>query len=99
MWYTIYATDTKNSLEKRLKARPEHLKRLNDLLNEGRLFVAGPFPSIDNEDPGPNGYSGSLIIAEFNSIEEAQEWAKNDPYNTQGVFKNVVVKPFKKTLP
>ncbi|MDO9281816.1 MAG: YciI family protein [Methylotenera sp.] len=99
MWYAIVAEDTPNSLDKRLSARPEHLARLQDLQNTGRLLLAGPFPAIDSTDPGPAGYSGSLIVAEFSSIEEAQQWANKDPFVINGVYSQVSVKPFRKTLP
>jgi len=99
MWYAIMAEDTPNSLEKRLAARPEHLSRLQDLQNAGRLLLAGPFPSIDSTDPGPAGFSGSLIVAEFTSLEEASTWANKDPFVTAGVYHQVTVKPFRKTLP
>jgi uncharacterized protein YciI len=95
----IYAEDVENSLEKRLKARPEHLARLKTLTDEGRLLVAGPTPAIDAEDPGPAGFTGSLVIAEFNSLEDAQTWAGADPYILAGVYKEVTVKPYKKVLP
>lgn len=99
MWYAIVAEDTPNSLEKRLAARPEHLSRLQELQNAGRLLLAGPFPSIDSNDPGPAGFSGSLIVAEFASLEEATTWANLDPFVTAGVYHHVTVKPFRKTLP
>ena len=99
MWYAVMAQDSANSLEKRLKARPEHLARLELLQNAGRLLVAGPFPAIDSNDPGTNGYTGSLIVAEFNSLAEAQNWADNDPFISCGVYEQVIVKPFRKTLP
>ncbi len=99
MWYAIVAEDTPNSLEKRLAARPEHLSRLQALQNTGRLLLAGPFPSIDSNDPGPAGFSGSLIVAEFTSLEEATAWANLDPFVTAGVYHHVTVKPFRKTLP
>jgi len=99
MWYAIVAEDTPNSLEKRLAARPEHLSRLQELQNAGRLLLAGPFPSIDSNDPGPAGFSGSLIVAEFTSLEEATAWANIDPFVTAGVYHHVTVKPFRKTLP
>jgi hypothetical protein len=88
-----------NSLEKRLAARPAHLDRLQVLQSEGRLLLAGPFPAIDSPDPGPAGFSGSLIVAEFDSIEMAQAWADADPYVAAGVYAQVSVKPFKKVLP
>jgi len=99
MWYAIIAEDTPNTLDKRLQARPEHLNHLKLLQDAGRLLLAGPFPAIDSNDPGPNGYSGSLIVAEFNSLEEANEWANNDPFTVNGVYQQVTVKPFRKTLP
>ena len=99
MWYAIMAEDTANSLDKRLAARPEHLKRLHSLQEAGRLLLAGPFPAIDSVDPGPAGYSGSLIVAEFSNLEEATEWANNDPFVISNVYKSVIVKPFRKTLP
>jgi uncharacterized protein YciI len=99
MWYAIMAEDTPNSLDKRLVARPEHLKRLQNLQEAGRLLLAGPFPAIDSSDPGPAGFTGSLIVAEFSSLQEATEWANNDPFVISNVYKNVIVKPFRKTLP
>lgn len=99
MWYAIVATDVANSLEKRLAARPDHLLRLQTLQNEGRLLVAGPTPAIDSPDPGPAGFSGSLIIAEFESLESAQAWANADPYVAAGVYESVMVRPFKRVFP
>ncbi|ADI29196.1 YciI family protein [Methylotenera versatilis] len=99
MWYAIMAEDTPNSLDKRLIARPEHLKRLHTLQEAGRLLLAGPFPAIDSTDPGPAGFTGSLIVAEFSNLQEATEWANNDPFVISKVYKNVIVKPFRKTLP
>jgi uncharacterized protein YciI len=99
MYYAVIASDVANSLERRLAARPAHLQRLEQLKNEGRLLLAGPFPAIDNEDPGPAGFSGSLIVAEFESLEEARAWANADPYVTAGVYADVTVKPFRKVLP
>ena len=99
MYYTIYATDIENSLEKRMEARPAHVERLKELLNEGRLLVAGPNPAVDSEDPGTSGFTGSLIIAEFDSLEAAQSWANEDPYIKAGVYAKVEVKPYKKVLP
>ncbi|MBT7409923.1 MAG: YciI family protein [Methylococcales bacterium] len=99
MYYLIVANDHKDSLEKRLAARSEHLKRLNVLKDQGKLLVAGPNPAIDSIDPGPAGFTGSLIIAEFDSLEDAKLWADDDPYLKAGVYKEVVVKPFKKVLP
>lgn len=99
MLYAIISEDISNSLEKRKLARPAHLARLQQLNDEGRLFVAGPHPAIDNNDPGNAGFTGSLIIAEFASLEQAQLWADADPYIAAGVYASVVVKPFKKVLP
>ncbi|WP_320826225.1 YciI family protein [Reinekea sp.] len=99
MWYAILAEDHPNSLENRLLARPAHLQRLQDLQAEGRLLLAGPHPLIDSEDPGAAGFSGSLVIAEFDSLDSAQRWADVDPYIAAGVYAKVVIKPFKKALP
>lgn len=99
MWYLIYAEDVDNSLEIRMAARPAHLDRIKQLVDQGRILVAGPTPAIDSEDPGPAGFTGSLIIAQFDSLAEAQLWADTDPYVEAGVFKSVVVKPYKKVLP
>ena len=99
MWYAIISEDVENSLEKRKSTRPAHVERLQDLANNGRLLTAGPHPAVDNEDPGEAGFTGSLIIAEFDSLDAAQAWADADPYIDAGVYKNVVVKPFKKVLP
>jgi len=99
MLYAIISQDVDNSLEKRLGARPAHLERLNQLKDEGRLVLAGPHPAIDSEDPGPAGFTGSLVVAEFESLEAAQTWADQDPYIEAGVYAQVTVKPFKKVLP
>lgn len=99
MWYAIIGEDHPDSLERRLAARPAHVDRLRALQAEGRLFVAGPFPAIDVADPGPAGFTGSLIVAEFASLAEAQAWADADPYVAAGVYARVVVKPFRKVLP
>ena len=99
MLYAIIAEDLPGSLEKRLAARPAHVERLKALLAEGRLVIAGPHPLIDAEDPGPAGFSGSLIVAEFASRELATAWASADPYVAAGVYGKVTVKPFKKALP
>lgn len=99
MLYAIIGQDVENSLEKRLAARPAHLERLEQLKAEGRLQLAGPFPAIDNVDPGPAGFSGSLIVAEFESLEAAKAWADQDPYIEAGVYEFVAVQPFKKVLP
>lgn len=99
MWYAIIAEDVPNSLENRLKARPEHLSRLKELQNQGKLLLAGPFPAIDSNEPGTAGFSGSLIVAEFNDLEAAKAWANSDPFVLAGVYSHVDVKPFRKTLP
>ncbi len=98
MYYAIISEDVENSLEKRKAARPDHIARLENLQNEGRLLTAGPHPNIDGEDPGPAGFSGSLIIAEFDSLEAAQAWADADPYIAASVYARVVVKPYKKVF-
>ena len=98
MLYSIIAEDSENSLEKRKSVRPEHLKRLEELKQQGKLVLAGPFPAIDNVDPGPHGFTGSLIVAEFDNLEQATTWANNDPYKKSGAFVNVVVKPFKQVF-
>jgi len=99
MLYAIVGEDTPDSGPLRLAARPAHLERLTRLQDEGRLLLAGPFPAIDSPDPGPAGYSGSLIVAEFESLQAARIWAEADPYATDGVFGKVTVRPFRKTLP
>jgi uncharacterized protein YciI len=99
MLYAFIAEDVPGSLEKRLAARPAHLERLKALMDEGRLLLAGPHPLIDSNDPGPAGFSGSLIVAEFSSRELALAWASEDPYVAAGVYAKVTVKPFKKALP
>lgn len=99
MYYAIVSEDIENSLELRLSARPAHLERLVKLKDEGRLFVAGPCPAIDSEDPGEAGFTGSLVIAEFASLDEARAWADEDPYKIAGVYKKSTVKPYKKVLP
>lgn len=99
MWYVIYAEDRADSLSARLGARPDHLARLHQLQSEGRLLVAGPCPAIDAADPGPAGFSGSVVIADFPSLAEAEKWASEDPYIMAGVYEKVTVKPFKKVLP
>ena len=99
MWYAIISEDVDNSLEKRMGARPKHVERLKALADAGKLLTAGPHPAIDNEDPGEAGFTGSLIIAEFDSLEDAQAWADADPYIDAGVYKQVTIKPFKKVLP
>lgn len=99
MFYAIISEDVENSLPMRKSARPDHIARLNELNDQGKLLLAGPHPAIDSEDPGDNGFTGSLIIAEFASLEAAQAWADADPYIEAGVYKHVSVKPFKKVLP
>ena len=99
MLYVIVGEDVPNSLDKRLSARPAHLQRLKDLQDGGKLLMAGPFPAIDSVDPGPAGFSGSLIVAEFASLTAAQAWADADPYVAAGVYAQVSVKPFKKVFP
>ena len=99
MLYAIISEDIANSLEQRKLARPAHLARLQQLNDEGRLFVAGPHPAIDNNDPGEAGFTGSLVLAEFTSLEQAQSWADADPYVAAGVYAKVLVKLFKKVLP
>ena len=99
MLYAIIAQDVENSLQDRLAARPKHLERLTALQDQGRLILAGPHPAIDSEDPGESGFSGSLIVAEFDSLNEAQAWADSDPYVAAGVYEKVTVKPFKKVFP
>jgi uncharacterized protein YciI len=99
MLYAILSEDVPNSLERRLAARPDHLARLETLRNEGRLVLAGPHPAIDAENPGDAGFSGSLVVAEFESLEDAKAWADADPYMIAGVYAKVIVKPFKHVLP
>ncbi|MER3547174.1 MAG: hypothetical protein C4338_06050 [Rhodanobacteraceae bacterium] len=99
MWYAILGFDNENSSSARQAARPAHLARLQALLDEGRLLLAGPFPKIDAEDPGPAGFDGSLIIAEFEDFSTAKAWADADPYVAAGVYREVNVRPFRKTLP
>jgi len=99
MFYAIVGQDVPDSLNQRLAARPAHLERLQALQQAGRLLLAGPFPSIDSNDPGAAGFSGSLIVAEFDSLADAQAWASADPYVAAGVYAGVSVKPFKKVLP
>ena len=97
--YAIMSEDINNSLEKRKGVRPAYLERIQGLVDEGRVIVAGPHPAIDAEDPGETGFTGSLIVAEFSGLEEAQAWANADPYVIAGVYAKVTVKPFKKVLP
>ncbi|WP_338525754.1 YciI family protein [Pseudomonas batumici] len=99
MLYAIIATDVEHSLDKRLAVRPAHLERLHQLKAEGRLVLAGPHPAVDSNDPGAAGFSGSLIVAEFDALTAAQAWAEADPYVAAGVYAQVLVKPFKHVLP
>ena len=99
MFYLIYSEDNDNSLSRRLAVRDQHLSRLKTLQNQGKLLIAGPCPAIDCNDPGEAGFTGSLIIAEFDSLLMAQQWADEDPYIAAGVYKKVTVKPYKKVLP
>lgn len=99
MYYAIICEDVPNSLPLRKVARPDHLARLQDLADAGRLLVAGPHPALDTEEPGDAGFTGSLVIAQFDSLEAAQSWAEADPYVTAGVFSAVTVKPYKPVLP
>ena len=99
MWYVIEGYDGPNVLPRRLAARPEHIARLEALRDAGRLLLAGPCPAIDGEDPGPAGFSGSVVIAEFASLEAARAWADADPYVAAGVYERVEVRPFRKVLP
>ena len=99
MWYAIIGEDAPGTLATRLASRPDHLARIKALQAEGRLLVAGPFPAIDSRDPGPAGFTGSLIVAEFESLEVARAWAEADPYRLAGVYCNVTVKPFNAVLP
>jgi len=98
MWYVIFSQDVENSLEKRLSVRDRHLARLQQLQDEGRLLTAGPMPAVDSNDPGAAGFTGSMVIAEFESLEDAKKWAESDPYIEAGVYENVIVKPFKKVF-
>ena len=99
MYYAILCEDVDNSLPLRQGARPDHLARLQALADQGKLLAAGPHPALDTEDPGEAGFTGSLVIAEFNSLEAATSWADDDPYVSAGVFKNVTIKPYKLVLP
>lgn len=99
MLYAIISQDKKDSLQNRLQTRPAHLLRLETLKNEGRLILAGPHPAIDSEDPGDAGFSGSLVVAEFDSLETATAWSDADPYVEAGVYESVVIKPFIRVLP
>ena len=99
MWYAVISQDVDNSLPLRAKSREAHLARLQALASEGRVLIAGPHPAIDAEDPGEAGFTGSLVVVDFTSLEEAEAWAAADPYVDAGVYANVTVKPFKLVLP
>lgn len=99
MWYIIYSKDRENSLQARADARPDHIARLNALLAEGRMLLAGPRPAIDSEDPGPAGFVGSLVVAQFESLQDARVWADADPYVAAGVYESIEVTPFKRVMP
>lgn len=99
MWYAIISEDVKDSLELRVKTRAAHIDRLQALVSEGRILAAGPHPAIDSEDPGAAGFTGSLVIAEFPSLKDAEKWANADPYVEAGIYSRVIVKPFKRVLP
>ena len=99
MWYAIISEDVEDSLELRVKTRAAHIDRLQALVSEGRILAAGPHPAIDSEDPGPAGFTGSLVVAEFLSLEDAEKWANADPYVAAGVYSRVIIKPFKRVLP
>ena len=98
MYYVIFTQDKPNTLAKRFSVRPQHLARLQQLQDEGRLLTAGPNPAIDDENPGEAGFTGSTVIAQFDSLEQAQMWANQDPYIEAGVYGEVIVKPFKKVF-
>jgi uncharacterized protein YciI len=99
MLYAFISQDAVDTLEKRMAARPQHIKRLEQLRDVGRLILAGPHPAIDSDDPGAAGFTGSLVVAEFDSLEDARLWANADPYMVAGVYEQITVKPFKKVLP
>ena len=99
MWYAIISQDVEDSLPLRAKARQEHLARMKALVDEGRLLTAGPHPAVDSEDPGPAGFTGSLVIVDFPSLGDAKKWADSDPYIKAGVYDSVIVKPYKRVLP
>ncbi|GAD79399.1 YciI family protein [Vibrio ezurae] len=98
MWYVIFSQDVKDSLPKRASVRDRHLARLQDLQDQGRLLTAGPMPAIDSENPGEAGFTGSTVIAQFETLQDAQTWADNDPYIEAGVYQDVIVKPYKKVF-
>ena len=98
MWYAVISEDHEESLDDRLAARPDHIARLKVLADAGRLLIAGPHPAVDSSDPGPAGFTGSLVVVEFDSLENAQAWADEDPYVAAGVYRKVTVKPFNPVL-
>jgi uncharacterized protein YciI len=99
MWYAVISEDYEDTLDKRIAARPEHVARLKALCDEGRLLIAGPHPAVDSPDPGPAGFTGSLVVVDFPTLKDAKAWADEDPYITAGVYRNVTVKPFNRVLP
>ena len=99
MWYAIISEDHDGSLDKRLATRPDHFARLKALCDTGRLLIAGPHPAVDSQEPGPAGFTGSLVVVEFDCLEDAQAWADEDPYVAAGVYRKVTVKPFNRVLP
>jgi len=99
VWYALFGEDHEGALDKRINARPEHVARLKALCDEGRLLIAGPHPAVDSPEPGSAGYTGSLVVAEFPSLEEAKAWAADDPYMSAGVYRKITVKPFNRMLP
>ena len=99
MWYAVISEDVEDSLPLRVATRDAHLTRLKALVDEGRLLIAGPHPAVDAEDPGTAGFTGSLVVVDFDSLEEAKQWADADPYQAAGVYRSVTVKPFKRVLP
>ena len=99
MWYVIEGYDGNDVLPARLQARPQHLQRLQALQEQGRLLLAGPCPAVDSEDPGPAGFSGSVVVAQFDSLQDARQWAQADPYVAAGVYVRTDVRPFRKVLP
>jgi len=99
LWYAIFSEDVEGTLDKRMAARPDHLARLTSLVDEGRLLIAGPHPAVDSPEPGSAGFTGSLVVAEFDSLDNAQAWADADPYVSAGVYAKVTVKPYIRVLP
>jgi uncharacterized protein YciI len=99
MWYAVISEDHEGTLDKRIAARPDHVARLTAMLDDGRLLIAGPHPAVDSADPGPAGFTGSLVVVEFDSLDDAKAWADEDPYIAAGVYRKVTVKPFNLVLP